>query len=1713
MFAGVLLNLAAGACCANDAEFVLARNMWFTNRDNAIATYGQMSVWVMTPVTHLSRAFAGRSGFNEDISAWDTSAVTDMSFMFEYAAAFNQDIEGWDTSAVTDMSYMFRGALVFNQDLHFFDTSAVTDMTGMFFNAATFNGALEGENWDTSSVTNMGNMFALASQFNHEISTWDTSKVTNMNDMFNGATAFNQEVSTWDTSSVTDMANMFKDAAAFTRNLAANPAGHWNTKSVTDMSAMFMGATAFNGVVSNWETTEVTDTSYMFSSATVFNNALGTGTPLFWDMSAVEDMSYMFQYAHAFHQNINKWDTKSVTNMAHMFDGATRFMSNWTDGDYLLEWDTSKVTDMSFMFKDATDWFKGFFAPEPKWDTSSVTTMESMFEGARVLSLGYLTDWKTGSVTNMVSMFKGTDQFDQSLCAWDTAKVTSYLDFAKGSGLSSENIPKKFGGDCEHDLTLLHSLYQNFYLGKASLDSTSAGVPLNPKYRILRLDNEITSLPQTPKCDGGCGLKSQGVVNEPPSRNTIRDGAKYSTHFNRVQPPQVLGVCGVDQGIFPCDNDWQCSVRKWSVMFLNTNPVDRAKCTDQDDLTGTGNYVYYCACPIATIDDISYIDGTLTTARKYIYYAESTELRFPVLFGNVQGSIIGSQKIRIKFILTNQTCDADPIGGSDVDLTHTTGLQYLQTNVTITPGENETAIYVCYQTLHLVEVDDVTGSGVYDWSTWRHMGNFAGTSPLTKSPVYFLDTNTPPTPALFESVYTTAIYNCKPEQRVEFFYDGTYDQVHHVIIGFFNTTGSCASMAANYKFNCSINFNNNEHGGIDNTADCLNNVDVPDLSITSDTVFQCCYEKDGVWNDFHVSGNITLMPNVTHCGPPTPAPTPSPTPTPPAPTEPLVESITSDTNEVKSGVSIQVKVYLDLEIPLGTEIGFFNSGPDSSPGCNDSIVSKETHPSDACLGLGCECTFTSIEPNGAAPWYPYVATCESLTFYGPAIYTACYSPVNTSGTFNHSYWYPFHNLTENVLHVDQTPSPTPSPTTPAPAPVPTTPSPTMPPYPWNGTLPTSIYQNFYMGMMSMDRDPPYIYEYIRRHEPDDDKPTLGYGCYDSCGRGMVDVVPVSAIPNRSHYTVNPDQGAYVNYGHIIPADEICGPEDSEGHNRTCSEDLTCSLHEWLTDYGAHCSQSYPRGAYVWYCACPIATIDEIYSIDTHTHQTYIYRLRETTLDFVNVFHDQQESTDILGNQTIRIKFIQANETCEDSAIAGSEVTLAALNETTLEVVINITDTALANETKMYVCYQAYHINGHTGPGAGTETRNWTDWRPMGNKAGTVDLADTPYYFLDTELAPTLPLFDEVLTQSIEDCTRFQSVDFLVRDELDVTMGYIVGFFNDTSSSCVAQAARFNCSITSSIVRPDRDYNATCDENLNVPDVGPAESTVFKCCYHNDTGDWHEFSGYHNITVNHNTTVCTPTPPPTPKPTLPPTPITPEWVEAILNRSVFVNEDTALKFSADDVDELQLLDTTIGFFLIGGENRCNDSIRLRSAVAPTVGCLSATGGHSITCDCHIVEVEGGGSVSNYIGTCGSLRFGYAPGGFTACYSPQEGTVGDKNSSYWYPFHDLSRNELKTIYRPTFAPTRSPTQPTFAPTAAPTKEDEVNWVLIGIILGVLVLVIVLVVYFVSKRARRKKRKKSASTVAESSEELPWHERSWGDESVEEYSADVEVPLIKF
>tara|TARA_R110002050_G_scaffold1463_1_gene10453 strand:- start:3375 stop:4373 length:999 start_codon:yes stop_codon:yes gene_type:complete len=154
---GITLSISDGTYVFdNKAELQTAIDLWITNNNAALATYGEINTWNVSAITDMEELFQNKTTFNSDISNWDVSNVTTMREMFDNATIFNQNIGTWDVSSVTDMYQMFITATSFNSPINDWDVSNVTKIRDMFYNASAFQQPLN--LWELNSLTD-GQLF------------------------------------------------------------------------------------------------------------------------------------------------------------------------------------------------------------------------------------------------------------------------------------------------------------------------------------------------------------------------------------------------------------------------------------------------------------------------------------------------------------------------------------------------------------------------------------------------------------------------------------------------------------------------------------------------------------------------------------------------------------------------------------------------------------------------------------------------------------------------------------------------------------------------------------------------------------------------------------------------------------------------------------------------------------------------------------------------------------------------------------------------------------------------------------------------------------------------------------------------------------------------------------------------------------------------------------------------------------------------------------------------------------------------------------------------------------------------------------------------------------------------------------------------------------------------------------------------------------------
>ena len=126
----------------NDNNFKDTIKLWFKNKESCKFKYGHISYWNTKKVTDMSKAFYGKTNFNEYISNWNVSNVKNMNSMFYRTDNFNSDLSRWNVSNVKDMKYMFCCTKSFNSDLSNWNISNVEKTFLMFHDASSFNSDL-----------------------------------------------------------------------------------------------------------------------------------------------------------------------------------------------------------------------------------------------------------------------------------------------------------------------------------------------------------------------------------------------------------------------------------------------------------------------------------------------------------------------------------------------------------------------------------------------------------------------------------------------------------------------------------------------------------------------------------------------------------------------------------------------------------------------------------------------------------------------------------------------------------------------------------------------------------------------------------------------------------------------------------------------------------------------------------------------------------------------------------------------------------------------------------------------------------------------------------------------------------------------------------------------------------------------------------------------------------------------------------------------------------------------------------------------------------------------------------------------------------------------------------------------------------------------------------------------------------------------------------
>lgn len=156
-WSGVIHHFFQLLVTRTDEDIKAAAREWCLNPVLALAEYGHISCWNVSPVTDMARLFHNQRNFNDDISRWDVANVQNMCYMFCGASKFNQNVSSWKVADVENMSSMFDNASSFNQNVSSWDVANVEKMISMFGHASSFNQDLNG--WAVSADTKTTYMF------------------------------------------------------------------------------------------------------------------------------------------------------------------------------------------------------------------------------------------------------------------------------------------------------------------------------------------------------------------------------------------------------------------------------------------------------------------------------------------------------------------------------------------------------------------------------------------------------------------------------------------------------------------------------------------------------------------------------------------------------------------------------------------------------------------------------------------------------------------------------------------------------------------------------------------------------------------------------------------------------------------------------------------------------------------------------------------------------------------------------------------------------------------------------------------------------------------------------------------------------------------------------------------------------------------------------------------------------------------------------------------------------------------------------------------------------------------------------------------------------------------------------------------------------------------------------------------------------------------
>jgi len=168
-----------------------AVNTYVSNKEDAVALYGDIEDWNTGAIEDFSRAFDSEAiggQFNGDISKWDVSRGTDFEGMFLGQESFNSNLSMWDVGKSTKFTWMFVYCTKFNSDLSKWRVDRVTSFEEMFKiydygDVGIFNSDLS--KWNVGNGNTFERMFINQVQFNQNLCSWDLHTLTTFQEDMN----------------------------------------------------------------------------------------------------------------------------------------------------------------------------------------------------------------------------------------------------------------------------------------------------------------------------------------------------------------------------------------------------------------------------------------------------------------------------------------------------------------------------------------------------------------------------------------------------------------------------------------------------------------------------------------------------------------------------------------------------------------------------------------------------------------------------------------------------------------------------------------------------------------------------------------------------------------------------------------------------------------------------------------------------------------------------------------------------------------------------------------------------------------------------------------------------------------------------------------------------------------------------------------------------------------------------------------------------------------------------------------------------------------------------------------------------------------------------------------------------------------------------------------------------------------------------------------